>query len=134
MTSLSPIFYRKNLVGFIGITSHATDMGGKLRSPEVRDIYEEGLQLPPCKYMAEGQVNPEILRIIRANVRVPAQVEGDLISHMAGGKIAAQRIESMLEEYKLRDLDGISSTIFQRSENAMREAIKKCPTESTASM
>ncbi len=127
MTTLSPIFYKKNLVGFIGITSHATDMGGKLRSPEVRDIYEEGLQLPPCKYMVEGQVNPEILRIIRANVRVPAQVEGDLISHMAGGKLAAQRIESMLEEYKLRDLDGISSTIFQRSENAMREAIKKVP-------
>ena len=127
VTSLAPIFYKKNLVGFIGITSHATDMGGKLRSPEVRDIYEEGIQLPPCKYMAEGQVNPDILRIIRANVRVPEQVEGDLISHMAGGKLAAQRVQAMLEEYKLRDLDSVATTIFQRSENAMREAIKKVP-------
>ena len=127
LTTLAPLFYKKNLVGFVGITSHATDMGGKLRSPEVRDIYEEGLQLPPCKYMAAGQVNPDILRIIRANVRVPEQVEGDLISHMAGGKLAAQRVNDLLEEYKLRDLDSIATTIFQRSENAMREAIKKVP-------
>jgi len=127
MTSLSPVFHRKNLVGFVGITSHASDMGGKLRSPEVRDIYEEGLQLPPCKFTSGGQVNPEILRIIRSNVRVPEQVEGDLISHMASVKLASQRLQAMLEEYKIRDLDPIATTIFQRSENAMREAIKKVP-------
>lgn len=127
LTSLQPIFFKKALVGYIGITSHVTDMGGKLRSPEVRDIYEEGLQLPPCKFMENGEVNPQIISIIRANVRVPEQVEGDLIAHMSAGKLAVNRIQAMLEEYKLKNLDGVATTIFQRSENAMREAVKKVP-------
>ncbi|MDA1000419.1 MAG: hydantoinase B/oxoprolinase family protein [bacterium] len=127
ISSLTPIFHKKNIIGFTGITTHVTDMGGKLRSPEVREIYEEGLQLPACKYVSEGEVNPDILRIIRANVRVPELVEGDLISHMVAGKLASKRVQEMLEEYKLRDLDAIASTIYQRSENAMREAIKKVP-------
>ncbi len=125
LTSLTPVFYKSKLVALIGITTQVTDMGGKLRSPEVREIYEEGLQLPPCKYMAAGKINEDILRIVRNNVRVPNQVEGDLISHMSAGRLAAKRISEMLEEYKLADLDAPSNTIFQRSENAMREAIKK---------
>ena len=28
LTSLSPIFYKKKLVGFVGITTHVTDVGG----------------------------------------------------------------------------------------------------------
>ncbi|MFQ5693675.1 MAG: hydantoinase B/oxoprolinase family protein, partial [Nitrospinota bacterium] len=127
ITSLTPIFYKKRIVGFVGITTHTTDMGGKLRSPEVREIYEEGLQLPPCKYVSAGKVNADILRVIRQNVRVPGHVEGDLISHMAAGKLAALRLQQMLDEYRLRDLDALASTIYQRSENAMREAIKKVP-------
>ncbi|OGL62159.1 MAG: hypothetical protein A3J27_04625 [Candidatus Tectomicrobia bacterium RIFCSPLOWO2_12_FULL_69_37] len=127
VSSLSPVFYKKNLIAFVGITTHVTDMGGKLRSPEVREIYEEGLQLPPCKFLNAGKVNQDILRIIRQNVRVPDQVEGDLISHVSASKLAARRIQEMMEEYRLRDLDQVASTIFQRSENAMREAIKKVP-------
>ena len=125
ITSLTPVFYKKNLVAFTAITTHVSDIGGKLRSPEVREIYEEGLQLPPCKYVSGGRVNPEILRIIRANVRVSGVVEGDLMSHMVAGKLAARRLQEMLDEYKLRDIDALASTIFQRSENATREAIKK---------
>jgi len=127
ITSLTPIFYKKNLVAFTGVTTHVTDMGGKLRSPEVREIHEEGLQLPPCKYLSAGQVNQDVLRVIRQNVRVPDQVEGDLISHASAGRLAAKRVQEMLEEYRLRDLDAAASTIYQRSENAMREAIKKVP-------
>ena len=132
LTSLTPVFYKSKLVAIIGITTQVTDMGGKLRSPEVREIYEEGLQLPPCKYMSAGQINEDILRIIRKNVRVPNQVEGDMISHMSAGRLAAQRIGEMLEEYKLADIEAPATTIFQRSENAMREAIRKWKTGNTA--
>ncbi len=125
LASLTPVFYKRKLVALIGITTQVTDMGGKLRSPEVREIYEEGLQLPPCKYMSAGEINEDILRIIRHNVRVPNQVEGDLISHMSAGRLAAWRIGEMLEEYRIADLEAPANTIFQRSENAMREAIKK---------
>ena len=48
-----------------------------------------------------------------------------MISHMSAGRLAAQRIGEMLEEYKLADIEAPATTIFQRSENAMREAIKK---------
>ncbi len=127
LTSLSPIFYKNKLVAFVGITTHVTDVGGKLRSPEVREIYEEGVQIPPCKFFSEGKIDKSLLQIIRQNVRLPNQIEGDILSHRAASQIASNRISEMLEEYKLEHLEVVSSIILQRSENTVRDAIKKIP-------
>ena len=43
---MEPIFYDGRLVGFAGSTAHAPDIGGKIRSPEPREVFEEGFQIP----------------------------------------------------------------------------------------
>ena len=70
----------------MGITTHVTDVGGKLRSPEVREIYEEGVQIPPCKFFSEGKIDNSLLQIIRQNVRLPNQIEGDIFTPCGGLK------------------------------------------------
>src|SRR4028118_866445 len=62
ITVAKPIFLDGRLVAFSASTAHAPDIGGKIRSPEPREVFEEGFQIPPPKPMrrrvAEGYRAP----------------------------------------------------------------------------
>ncbi|MFQ5895751.1 MAG: hydantoinase B/oxoprolinase family protein [Nitrospinota bacterium] len=127
ITSAYPVFCRGRLVAFMGVISHVVDIGGKLRAPDVRELFEEGLRLMPCKYISGGRVNEEIRTIIRHNVRVPDQVEGDILAQVGAAELGARRIVELMEEHGLEDLRGLAKAIHLRSEDAMRAAIAEVP-------
>ena len=66
---LQPAIINGNVVGFTACTSHLFDLGGKGMGPDGSDIYDEGLFIPPCKLVENGDVNPLLLDIIKANSR-----------------------------------------------------------------
>ena len=73
-----PVFLDGRLVGFAGSVAHSPDIGGKLRSADAKEVFEEGLQIPVMKVVRGGKVDPTFEKILRKNVRVPDQVMGDL--------------------------------------------------------
>ena len=78
ITLAKPIFKSGKLIAFSATTAHAPDIGGKIRSPEPREVFEEGLQIPPMKMIAAGKTDETLVTIIRQNVRTPDQTIGDL--------------------------------------------------------
>ncbi len=126
-TSAYPVFYKGQLVAFMGMISHVMDIGGKLRAPDVRELFEEGIRLTPCKFMSKGKIDETLRRVIRDNVRVPDQVEGDILAQVAACELGAKRIVELLEEHSLDDLQGLSAAIHRCSENSMRAAIAEVP-------
>jgi len=78
ITVAKPIFRGRHLVGFAGSVAHSPDIGGRIRSPEARDVYEEGLQIPVMKAVRGGRIDPVLEQFLRKNTRVPDQVMGDL--------------------------------------------------------
>jgi N-methylhydantoinase B len=78
-----PIFWEGELVAFAASMGHWQDVGGTLRGVTT-DIYEEGLQLPICKIYRQGQVNPELVEIIKSNVRFPDLAMGDFRAQASG--------------------------------------------------
>ena len=60
-----PLFNKEHLIGFSASTAHAPDIGGKIRSPEPREVYEEGLQIPMLKLINNGTVNETLMTILR---------------------------------------------------------------------
>jgi N-methylhydantoinase B len=127
ITVAKPIFHRGKLVGFAGSTAHAPDIGGRFRSPDARDVYEEGLQIPIMKAMHAGKMDPTFERILRKNVRVPDQVMGDLYAQFTALTLIERRVMALLKEQKLKSLGDLGSEIHRRSEAAMRAAIRKVP-------
>src|ERR1700731_3181771 len=77
LTVVSPTFLRGEPVGLFPSTVHVVDIGGAGLGPAGRQVYEEGLSIPLMALAREGQINQDLMRIIRANVREPLQVEGD---------------------------------------------------------
>jgi len=127
ITVLTPVFYRRRGIGWLANTCHAMDIGGRTLGADAREVFEEGLHIPFMKLFRQGQVNEDLIQIIRANVRVPDQVVGDLYAQQAGNDVGAAKLIEMLEEYDLRDLRQLSAHVLERSETAMRAAIAAIP-------
>jgi len=127
ITVAKPIFHLGKIVGFAGSVAHSPDIGGRIRSPDARDVYEEGLQIPIMKAMSAGKIDPTLERILRKNVRVPDQVMGDLYAQFTALTLMEHRVMALLKEQKLKSLADLGREIHSRSEKAMRAAIRKVP-------
>jgi N-methylhydantoinase B len=123
-----PIFVGKNLVGFAASVAHATDIGGRSDSVVMRDVFEEGLQIPPLHFIRGGQgVDETLMAMIRANVRTPDEVGGDLFAMLAGLEVIDTGVAKLLGEYGLVSLLPFAQELFARSSAAMEKAIAAVP-------
>jgi N-methylhydantoinase B len=125
ITMAAPIFHRGQLVAFSGSVAHSPDIGGSLWSSDCRELYEEGVRIPPVRFLREGQPNQDVFEMILGNVRVPEQVLGDLHAQVAAQNVCARRLTEMLDDAGLVDLRALSSSLQERAEAVMRRAIEK---------
>ncbi len=124
---VSPTFMDGRIVALFACTSHLVDMGGVGQTPEGRQIWHEGLFIPLLRLARAGEMNEDLLAMIRANVREPVQVIGDVYALIACNDIGGRRLVSMMREFQLDDLDTLGEEIITRSRRAMAEAIGKLP-------
>lgn len=124
---LSPVFAGGTLVGFVGSAAHVVDIGGRGLGPDGRQIYEEGLLIPPLPLFEQGRVNDTLLSMLRENVREAAQVEGDVMALAAANTACARAVADLLHENALPGLDDVGAYIIATSEAAMRRAIAALP-------
>ena len=127
ITVAKPIFRGGRLVAFSASTAHAPDIGGKIRSPEPREVFEEGLQIPPLKLMRRGETDATLVAMIRQNVRTPDQTLGDLWAQVVALDLMEDRLLSLMEGHTLPDLGDLAREIQGRCEGAMRAAITALP-------
>lgn len=127
ITVAKPIFLGGTLVGFAGSVAHAPDIGGRQRSADAREVFEEGLQIPVMKVMVEGVMDKTFERILRKNVREPGQVMGDLYAQFTALQLIETRVAGLMAEQNLATLEDVAREIHGRSEAAMREAIRRVP-------
>jgi 5-oxoprolinase (ATP-hydrolysing) len=124
---LTPVFRDGRLVGHVGTVGHVSDIGGTKDSLKAREIYEEGIQIPPLKLFNAGEPSAELFALIAENVRNPTQVLGDIHSFIAANAVGAERLASFMSEYGMHDLQALAAVLQGRSETAMREAIAAIP-------
>ncbi len=126
-TMVTPVFRRGAHIGFFACTAHVVDVGGRGFGPDASEVYEEGLLVPITKFAERGQVSALLLKIIRANVRTPDQTVGDLFSLAACNEAGNKRLQQMLDEYNLEDIDALSDFIIETSRRSTRDAISTVP-------
>lgn len=124
---VTPTFMDGRIVALFACTSHLVDMGGVGQTPEGRQIYHEGLFIPLLRLVRAGEVNEDLLAMIRANVREPVQVIGDVYALIACNEIGGRRLLAMMREFHLDGLDYLGGEIIARSRQAMTDAIRKLP-------
>lgn len=126
-TIVTPIFHRGGAVGAVANTVHVVDIGGLGFGTDARDVHEEGLCIPVCKLARAAGLDPLLLAVIRANVREPEQVVGDLYSSVAANARAAGRAAELLAEFDLDDFEEVSDAIVDRTRATVEARIAALP-------
>ncbi len=124
---VTPVFRDGVVVALVATVGHVGDIGGTKDSLRAREIFDEGLQIPPMKLMREGVLNEDLMALIAENVRNPHQVVGDINAFIAANKIGALRLLAFMAEYGLADLRALASIVQDKAEAAMRAAIRALP-------
>ncbi|MEX2542070.1 MAG: hydantoinase B/oxoprolinase family protein [Trueperaceae bacterium] len=124
---VTPVFRHGDLVALVGSIAHCSDIGGTRHYQSVREVYEEGLQIPPMKLYEAGVPNASLFALIERNVRKGEMVLGDIQAQHSANKVAMHRLLSFMEAYELNDLRALAYEVQSRAEGAMREAVAAVP-------
>ncbi len=120
--SRKPAFYVAN-------RAHHADVGGMSPGsmPLAREIYQEGIRIPPVLLVRGGRMDRELLDMILANVRTPVEREGDLLAQCMAIKRGEQRLLELTAKYGRPTLRRNMTALKDYSERMMRAAIRRLP-------
>ena len=95
-----PIFYEGIVVGYASLRCHVGDLGAINFYPTAStSSYQEGLVVPPVKLYEEGHLNDDVMRIVRANSRIPMETAGNLLASAAALHAGRDRVLKVIDEY-----------------------------------
>ena len=131
ITSVSAVFLgnEPRPAYFLATRAHHADVGGMSPGsmPLAREIYQEGLRIPPVKLFRRGEIQEEILEIILANVRTPDERRGDLAAQMASHRVGERRLIEATRKYGRERIAEQMEALKDYAERMMRARIREIP-------
>ena len=130
MAVLTPIFYKHEWVGFAANLAHKSDIGGPVPGScwsQAREVYQEGLQVPPIKYASGFQISKDIEAVLGANSRTPELVVGDLRGQVGAARLGERRFQEMMERYGKETILTSYEQLFALTEAKVRSEIASWP-------
>jgi N-methylhydantoinase B len=128
---IMPVFLDGRVIGFVACSAHQVDMGGAAPGSQkvhgVTEAFQEGLRILPVRFVREGKIDEDILRLVLGNVRMPDKVRGDLLAQHAANLSASVRLARMFHDLGIETVERAYSVILSQSEQTMREALAKVP-------
>lgn len=117
------------LIGFVASRAHHADVGGITPGsmPLAREIYQEGLIIPPVKLIQAGKLDQGLLDLILANVRTPQERSGDLWAQVAANQRGAERLVELVARYGLDEVNGAMSQLLAYTERMTRQLLTALP-------
>ncbi|KYK37165.1 MAG: 5-oxoprolinase [Theionarchaea archaeon DG-70] len=129
ITLVTPVF-SKELLGFAACRAHHADVGGKVPGSmpgDSREVFEEGIIIPPVKLYQKGELDTDILKFILRNVRTPDERKGDLKAQVSACEIGKRRIKELSSKYGKEMIAESFNEVMDYSERRMRKKIKEFP-------
>ena len=88
-----------------------------------RELFQEGLVIPPLRLLREGEFVDDVLDLILANVRTPDIRRGDLRAQIAANRLAEQRLDELIERRGREEIEAVFSEVIDYTERRTRETL-----------
>jgi N-methylhydantoinase B len=114
---------------YLASRAHHADVGGAYPGSMglCREIYQEGLRIPPVRIMRSGKMQPDVLALLLSNVRTPKEREGDLGAQIAACHTGAARLSEVCRRYSLKRVQQAVRDLLDYSEEMMLSFLKRVP-------
>ena len=134
ITLVSPVFIngrgrRSEPAFYVANRAHHSDVGGMTPGsmPLAREVFQEGLIIPPVKLARRGEIVPDVMAMILANVRTPEEREGDITAQIASNRVGEARLREIVAKYGLKRVELSSAALQDYSERILRATIARIP-------
>ena len=130
ITLVSPISHAEGIVGFAVTRAHHSDVGGMRPGSmpsDSRELYQEGLVIPPLRLVRGGEYVRDVLDLILANVRTPDVRRGDLRAQIAANQLGERRLRELIERRGADTVSAAFEEVLAYAERRTREAIAELP-------
>lgn len=127
---IAPVFANGELFAVMATTGHLMDVGGNVPGgwgPKATEIHQEGIVIPPVKLFEEGRQNKALVAMLRANVRLPAEITGDIAAMSNVFSVGNRGIQGLVQRYGRDVLTGCVNEMIAYSERQMRSYIRDIP-------
>lgn len=127
---VAPAWVDDRLEGYIVVVAHHADIGGRVpggSGADSREIFEEGLRLPPVLLRKGGEPNTEIEAIIKSNVRLPEMVWSDLSAQLAGCVTGTRGLARLVHEHGRVAFAANARQLLAYSQRRIEAAIASWP-------
>ncbi len=111
---------------YVATRAHHSDVGGMFAGSmgPAREIFQEGIRIPPIHIVRSGTIQADVLRLILLNVRTPTEREGDLAAQMGACRIGEQRLLQLCERSTPKHLRYLSDQLLNYSERLVRAELR----------
>ena len=127
LTLVMPVFVdaRRAPQFFVASRAHHADIGGALAGSmgPAREIFQEGLRIPPVKIFQQGQVNGNVLSLVLSNVRTPSERAGDLAAQIASCRLGERRLREVAGKYGTSEVLRYACHLLNYSEKMLRAVL-----------
>jgi 5-oxoprolinase (ATP-hydrolysing)/N-methylhydantoinase A len=127
---VKPSFLDGALLGFAVTIAHHADVGGRVPGScacDSTEVFQEGLRLPWLRLYERGEPVDALFDILRANVRVPHELLGDLAAQVAACHIGDRALQELARRYGTERLHGMMDELLDHTEALLRAEIASWP-------
>jgi N-methylhydantoinase B len=99
ITLISPVYYQGECFGYVANLAHHVDVGGGAPASigAFREVYQEGIIIPPVKLVQGGEIVPDIFRLVLGQIRSKRETAGDFRAQVAANNTGVRRLLALLE-------------------------------------
>ena len=130
ITLVSPVAPDGEIIGYAVTRAHHSDVGGMRPGSapsDSREIFQEGIIIPPVRLVRGGEYVDDVLALLLANVRTPAIRRGDLRAQIAANRIADQRIGELMERRGKETVLAAFDEVISYTERRTRDVVRNLP-------
>lgn len=125
-----PVFYEGKLVFWTVCKGHLTDIGGPVPAgynPDAKEIYAEGLRIPPIKVFDKGVKRYDIFNMLLTNMRARRDQEGDFNAQLGAVQVGERNLIALLDKYGVDQVQACIEELMSMADRHMRSLITSVP-------
>jgi len=126
----APVFWADRLTGFVSVKAHWSDVGGPVPSSMQvgsREFRQEGLRFQSVRLFSRGELNEEVMRVIRANIRTESGTLKDIQAMIAVCRAGEASFHEILARYGRDTVLDATRVYMEQSERRTRAALAAIP-------
>jgi N-methylhydantoinase B len=129
ITLIAPVQHRGRMFGYVANLAHHVDVGGGAPASigPFREVYQEGVIIPPVKLVQAGGIVPDVFRLVLAQIRSRHETAGDFRAQVAANATGARRLAALLDRHGADTVDAVMGELLAYTERRTRAAVAQLP-------